>query len=414
MEPDPIQPHSPGRQSSRTRRVHPGSNPDDARYLAVVVVDGDGFAVPDARVLFAWFDAANGRTRIALERTDDEGVAVLADSEAFPSYAGTLDGYVWVESRIATNVVLRVTDASSPGTIIASGTDPDLEPLTLHVTDAGAPTKAILQLAVPVNGVPTVASFQFSDMGTIKLLASRGTYPFILSGFQGFHFVDTVGLDLHGSTEASIELGDRPTSTVDLAPTVAPDVTVTDIGTTAEALNGWDVRAFAMLDGTTFRMSPTVYQLSPGMRAVDAASDRWNLETRSNALDPAPAGTSETLSFGAPLSVAVDAASAVVQPEEAVFLSVELRDGFGNTLEDLLEADLDGVGTRDLVTVTVKDPSGIAVFTQVDDIWTASQVIFEVPFDAELGTYEAVATVETGPFGGTVTNSTTFEVVAEP
>jgi len=400
----PVVPEPPG--------VPPGTNPDETRYLAAVVVDAQGFAVPNALISFAGYDASADKRHVWFGETDDEGVAVLTDTDATPDDVATLDGYVAVEAAGGPNVLLELADISSPGTILVSPSDPDLDPLTVHVTDGGLPAEAFLQLAPTVDGIPYAVGFHQAIDGTLLLYVNPGEYPFALTGFQGFHFVDATGLSVAGPTEIHLEIGDFPTSVVELLPAVSPDAVVTRLSALPMPMNGWSYSTFGSLDGSSLRLSPLSFRIYPGVEVTDEAGSTWELDVSHTTVDLAPAGTSEAVNFGAPLSVDIEVAPDAVVPGESVTLRVEPRDAVGVLVQRLARVT-DGVRDTNLATVSVRNPSGVEVLSQVDGV-RMLQVQYEVPDGAEAGTYEATVTIEGGPFGGVVNSTVTFEVDAGP
>lgn len=400
----PVMPAPPG--------VPPGTNPDDTRYLAAVVVDADGFAVPDAFVSFVGYDASVDKRQVWFGETDDEGVAVLTDTDATPGDVGTLEGYIAVEAAAVPNIFLELSGVSSPGTIVVSPSDPELDALTVHVTDAGVPTEAFLQLAPPIGGIAHAVAFHEAADGTLLLYVSPGDYPFILFGFQGFQFVDETGLSVAGPTEIAIEIGDFPTSMVELLPAVSSDAVVTRVNAAPIPMNGWSVSSLGQLEGPILRLSPLTYRIYPSVEVADEAGSTWEFDVSHTTVDLAPSGTSVPVTFGAPMSVGIEVAPDVVVPGESVTIQVEPRDASGALVRRLVKAS-DGIREADLATVAVRDPSGVEIFSQAGKVLMLP-VTYEVPVGADAGTYEATVTIESGPFGGVVSSTVTFEVVAGP
>ncbi len=396
-----------------------GENPDPTRYLALLLQDEAGNAIEGASASIVLV-RSNAAPRFNFRRTSSAGVALLVDLETqvwIP--AGTYDALLTVglSGGGTTGLVAVLTGLEVPGTIELAADDPRFTDVDIELVGTSGP-RAYVNVATQL-GDRTVAGYplEFPPAGG-TLRADPGSYELFVNALVSSTTaaVPSRAITVPASSAVTIDVPNEPSFTLSTSfdsPPGAPATSGVVICLREEREALW-IASWNCLPASSVQAPPGTYVGSVQVMLADG-SERWwysfELATRTYG----PVGATFDLSLGGLGGLTVDPTNAVYRRNERVTFVGGLADAGGTLVIDVQSTDGSTTYTRHEMRLLVTDPNG----APVHDVSSGANLLsrpweheYRLPSDAPGGTYTVEVAIDTGPYLGPLTASTTFFVDA--
>lgn len=397
-----------------------GENPDPSRYLAVLVQDDDGNAIPGAAVSAALVPGGDSaRPRSAFGWTDDDGVALVVDLEEHTWIdAGTYAAIVSIDirGRGIAGVVGRYDTVEVPGTLAVATDDTRFVDLTITLASAEEEHASLTfvgaiddwQVGGRFMSVPVAGALIRTQAGAYELGITAMATPSVST----YLWQD---IDVSDASDVVIDVAAAPTFSVTATFEPAAD------GMEASRVNVcpllardrfW-VAGWRCLGGATARITPHEYQLELSY-SLEASDATWSYYLGVERHAYGPAGESLDVAIGGAPSFVIESLEPVYRPGDRVTFDGGLFDRGDLPFTDILRRE-DGLSRPVLLELRILDPSGDVVHARFGSgrlLRQPSVHEFILPSDAAGGTYTTEAHWDTGPYLGALTATTTFDVDA--
>ena len=397
-----------------------GENPDPSRYLAVLVQDDDGNAIPGAAVSAALVPGGDSaRPRSAFGWTDDDGVALVVDLEEHTWIdAGTYAAIVSIDirGRGIAGVVGRYDTVEVPGTLAVATDDTRFVDLTITLAGAEEEHASLTfvgaiddwQVGGRFMSVPVAGALIRSQAGAYELGITAMATP----GVSAYLWQD---IDVSDASDVVIDVAAAPTFSV----TAAFESTVDGMDASRVNVCPLPVRdrfwmaGWRCLGAATARMTPHEYQLELSY-SLEASDATWSYYLGVERQAYGPAGESLDVAIGGASTFVIESLEPVYRPGDRVTFDGGLFDRGDLPFTDILRRE-DGLSRPVLLELRILDPSGDVVHSRFGSGRLLRQPFvheFILPSDAAGGTYTTEARWDTGPYLGALTATTTFLVDA--
>jgi hypothetical protein len=374
----------------------PGDNPDEQRFLAVVVLDHLGNGLPGSDVVAAV--RPPGRQVELLEAVSgDDGVALLADLEGRPELAGIAGGFVWVTPPRGAGVaplVRFVDELAVPGTWVADPEARDLVDLVGAVRHAGAAGNHLLQLVGEVEGALVVGGVVDVSRVPTVLRVGAGAYDAVVTGYVNGPGVGThVWSRVEGGAPMRLAVDTTEAGAVPLAPSYllgGPGTVVSAfLCPNAQRPAVATLRAICVGDATVL-LTPQRYALGAVVRARTDDVD-WIYTYALNVADvDGAAGAPEV---GADVTLT---AEAVARGDGTWAIRGAVADASGNGVTSVMRRE-DGVSVPVAARAELRDDEGFLVDVRRPTLETLADWAYAPPADAPAGRYTLTLRLAAGP-----------------